>query len=901
MSVVSLDANSRTWQGPPGQQVIEIATGMNYFDKSSQQWLRSDPSFVPSPDGSSFVAAKLPNQVTLSADLNTVAAVTDVTPDGLTLQSTPVAIGLYDAASGKSMIIASLTNSQGVLVDARHVLYPGAMVGGLLQADVVYGVPDCGSFHQDVVITKFNGPLDPTVWGLPASATNSLRLQIFTEFYGDVPVPSEIMHPIQVETDPDLRASMASPDLVDYTLAFGEVGCMSLGWAYFASADGPETDTPAPSGAVQVAKEFITAGQPPRNFLVESIPLTWLANGLATLPPVQTAQLSPVPGQTIPRTAMKNKAPRSSLVAANQDRTEWCAALPRPAARQRQGGKATLAAAKAAEAHAPQTAGRGLVVDYLFNLSGNTNSETFWSTNTYFVSGPVYVNYADIQCGVRGPVFKYPNNTPAWLEAQESLTITNDGSSGQAVFTAGDDQVHGTSAASVWTNGWTGHVVGYYGNPDLQVFDWGSLVITNFSFYYASNGLSLYAVNANSTATLFGSLFTNCLLGIALTGSGSQYITLNATACTNLNVTCVLSNSLAEATGSFNGCMFSNITLLVTNPCLEGYSRWSFTNCSAQNVTNFGASSCVTINKGDFTVNGYGALGNGSHDDQPAISSALQAAVNWCSNAGPATLYFQGGSNYFLNTFVDGYNHLLQVPAVTNLTLASDSATTATLSAKTTPPAAGLNMLTFKGPASGLVVSNLIFTNFHDYTTNGSIGVYFGENATLTMQSDNLLNIIVTQCTFAGFADGVQFDASANYSIYGNTFLYPLGRDSGSGYSLDSPYDNVGILVQWIIGATYWPTNFSIYNNTFNGLSGTSSLTNLHSQQAADGLLAGNVDGLNCYGNTISNYNAEGINLGALRAAPIHANDIYNNVISNSIALAGGWGIRCDLFRGTSI
>ncbi len=39
---------------------------------------------------------------------------------------------------------------------------------------------------------------------------------------------------------------------------------------------------------------------------------------------------------------------------------------------------------------------------------------------------------------------------------------------------------------------------------------------------------------------------------------------------------------------------------------------------------------------------------------------------------------------------------------------------------------------------------------------------------------------------------------------------------------------------------------------------GTSSLTNLHSQQAADGLLAGNVDGLNCYGNTISNYNAGG-------------------------------------------
>ena len=195
MSVVSLDADSRTWQGPPGQQVIEIATGMNYFDKSSQQWLRSDPSFVPSPDGSSFVAAKLPNQVTLSADLNTVAAVTDVTPDGLTLQSTPVAIGLYDAASGKSMIIASLTNSQGVLVDARHVLYPGAMVGGLLQADVVTsGVPDCGCVpsgcrHHQI---QWAGLIRRSGGCQPAPRIHC-ACRSLTEFYGDVPVPSEII------------------------------------------------------------------------------------------------------------------------------------------------------------------------------------------------------------------------------------------------------------------------------------------------------------------------------------------------------------------------------------------------------------------------------------------------------------------------------------------------------------------------------------------------------------------------------------------------------------------------------------------------------------------------------------------------------------------------------------
>ena len=690
--VVHVDANSKTWQSPSGQQVIEIATGMHYFDSSSQQWLRSDPSFVPSPDGSSFVAAKLPNQVTLSANLDAVAAVTDVTPDGLTLQSTPVAIGLYDAASGQSIMIASLTNSPGVLVDAQHVLYPGALAGSLLQADVVYSIPDCGSFHQDVVITKFNGPLDPTVWGLPASATNTLRWQIFTEFYGNGPLPSEIMHPLQVETDPDLRASMASPDLVDYTLGFGDVFRMSLGWAFVASTNGPESGTPVPCGAIQVAKEFVTAGQPARNFLVESIPYTSLQSGLSTLPPVQTAQLSPAPGSSIPRTAMKNKAARSSLVAANQDRSEWCAALPRSAASRRQSAKSTLAVAKAAETNRFRTAKR-VVIDYVATLSGNYTSATYTNGDTYFVSAPVYVNYGTIQGGA---VFKYPNNEPAFLEVEEALTITN-AATVPTIFTAADDGNHGgIISTNIWS-GWTGTVSGYYGNPDLEVYDWGSLVITNFSFYYASNGLSLYAVNTSSTASVFGSLFTKCLLGIALIGSGSQYITLAATACTNLNVTCVLSNSLAEATGSFTGCLFSNIALLVTNPCLEGYSRWTFTNCSAQHVTNFGACSCVTINNGDFTAAGYGALGNGSNDDQPAISNALQAAVNWCSNVGPATLYFHGGSNYFLNTLGDGWNHFFLLPPVTNLTLASDSATSkATLSSTMTPPIPGLCVIGFR-------------------------------------------------------------------------------------------------------------------------------------------------------------------------------------------------------------
>jgi hypothetical protein len=150
---------------------------------------------------------------------------------------------------------------------------------------------------------------------------------------------------------------------------------------------------------------------------------------------------------------------------------------------------------------------------------------------------------------------------------------------------------------------------------------------------------------------------------------------LTETSCTNVNVSQAFFLAYTGAGAVLTNCVFSNIGVVVSNECPGSDSIWTFANCSAQHVTNFGASSCVTINNGDFTAAGYNALGNGINNDQPAISNALQAAVNWCSNAGPATLYFHGGSDYFLNT-QDNANDVLQVPPVTNLTLASDSATT---------------------------------------------------------------------------------------------------------------------------------------------------------------------------------------------------------------------------------
>src|SRR5262249_26273800 len=144
----------------------EIGTGMNYWD--GQKWSPSDPSFEVSPEGDAFVANRLHYKVRLQAEnLNTVGAATVTTPDGIVLQATPVAIGLYDAQSGKSLILAALTNCCGVLVSSNQVVYEDAFNENGVRGSVVYTI-ERGTFSADVVLTARLSPAD---YGFPNKTT----------------------------------------------------------------------------------------------------------------------------------------------------------------------------------------------------------------------------------------------------------------------------------------------------------------------------------------------------------------------------------------------------------------------------------------------------------------------------------------------------------------------------------------------------------------------------------------------------------------------------------------------------------------------------------------------------------------------------------------------------------
>ena len=224
--------------GPQERGVVEIATGMNYWD--GQQWSPSDASFELTDD--SFVANRVQHRTRLSADLNVVGAVTTTLRDGTTLRSTPVAIALYDPNDGRFAVISDFTNSVGVLVASNRVVYPDAFRGGVC-ADVIYTLKQ-GSFEQDVVIT---GRLNPVDYGFP---TNS-QIQVITEFY-DPPQPEKMRRPVYVEQKESVRRGKVSPDLMDEVLGFGEL-VIGTGRAFT-----PPTATHTNGTQTVVAKEFMT-------------------------------------------------------------------------------------------------------------------------------------------------------------------------------------------------------------------------------------------------------------------------------------------------------------------------------------------------------------------------------------------------------------------------------------------------------------------------------------------------------------------------------------------------------------------------------------------------------------------------------------------------------------------
>ncbi len=441
-------------------KIVEIGTGMNYWN--GVQWVPSNPTFVPVANG--FLADQLQDPVHLAGDLYTTNAVTVRTPEGIMLGSSPVAVALYDAASGDFTVIATITNCQATLVESNQVMYPDAFSGNVC-ASVVYTISQ-GTFHQDVV---FTGPLDPANYGFPRDTT---RIQIITEFYG-APTPDELTRPLYVEANAKVRAKMASPDLIDHQLGFGRF-VMTTGRAYVApSAVNPNgLETP-------VAKEYKTVGD--GTYLFESVPYTAIAAALSNLPPCH-----PSFGST------KIKS------------TKGYANIPRP------GNKPHAGPLMAQASHAPV---HGVVVDYISNIQNSMfGVQILGGDATYLVVLPVFYNGPTTIEG--GAVIKYKTGTSITLNS----TLTCKTSQYRpAIFTAEDDDTVGDSMSG-YDGGYTGQInTNGYASPALYAAS--AMSFTGFVIRWAKEAIKVYGYSG-FTWSVSHAQIVNCIKGIEIQGGG---------------------------------------------------------------------------------------------------------------------------------------------------------------------------------------------------------------------------------------------------------------------------------------------------------------------------------------------------------------------------------------------
>ncbi|HEY3855745.1 MAG TPA: hypothetical protein VGO67_15260 [Verrucomicrobiae bacterium] len=560
-SVTQIGPDSRVWKSSTGQSVTAIGTGMNYWD--GQKWNLSDPSFSVSADGNSFIAQKLQAPTQLAANIATQGSVSVVTPDGILLRSTPLAIGLYDARSGKSVILASVTNSTGVLVDPQHVVYAHAFVGGGLDAGIVYSLPDTGSFHQDVVFTGFDPNFDPTDWGFAANATNTLQLEIFTEFFTP-PQPQTLQRSLYVEQNPNLRESMSSPDFIDNFLDFGHY-VFGTGKAYPSSIYNVLT----PGSAV--AKDFVTSDG--RTFLIENIRFRDIAGPLQALPSVKvkTSSLRNVPG------ARKMKVAAASLPQPQPIKSE---------------SKAKLQPAKLTASGASLP--KGVAIDYIATVSSLNEPTLYTSDTTYFVTNTVYLTSP---VTMESAVFKFPTNNMGELVIENTLTMATTNYR-PAIFTAADDNTAGAPLnTSIWSS-YTGTPGSNpYGSVAVCLETSANVALNNLRFNYIYYAFALASFTAGQTFSISDTQISQTTVGMLVVGQ-SGLATANLT----------LDNCLIDSTGFPISANSIPLTLNAYNCTIDASSvlfdmatstgSLNFTNSIFSSAASMGSWSPMTLTGG---------------------------------------------------------------------------------------------------------------------------------------------------------------------------------------------------------------------------------------------------------------------------------------------------------------
>ena len=531
-AIVSRDAHSRVWErtvyesGPSGQAIpskhryVELATGLNYW--SNGQWQESQELIESFPGGA--IARQGQHQVIFANNLATMGAIDMQTPDGKRMRSHVLGLSYFDTASGQSVLIAEVKDSQGQLYSPNVVIYPDAFTD--FKADVRYTYTRAG-FEQDIILHE--RPPGPEAYGLNPATT---RLQVLTEFLNP---------PQPVKKQASLKTRQG--DALDEDLDFGAMQ-MGRGKAFLLEQGG---------GNIPVSKQWLKLEG--RDFLVEEVAVPDLEEELQALPAEEGVSLNPAAGSVRHVVSKQRLLPAMPLVQAGTNEMQL-AGLSLPS--------------------------KGLVLDYV-TMTAQTNY-TFQGDTTYYLSGAVNLSGTNTFEG--GAVLKYATNASLTINGVSGQINWLATAYRPVVFTAKDDNSVGQSISGSTGNPTNYYAnpalaITYSGSQTISNFRIAcaqqAISLSSdglISFYHGQlvnclGGLTVNNGNACLRNVLFSNVQTN-FNNIAwatndvqnATFSGSTYLMtigisgnagLVLTNCIFANITNLCSGTPSMFTGGYNG------------------------------------------------------------------------------------------------------------------------------------------------------------------------------------------------------------------------------------------------------------------------------------------------------------------------------------------------------------
>jgi hypothetical protein len=577
-AVASRDANSRVWErtvyerGPSGQAIpskhryVELATGLNYW--SNGQWQESKEEIESFPGGA--IARQGQHQVIFANNLATVGAIDMQTPDGKRMRSHVLGLSYFDTASGQSVLIAEVKDSQGQLYPPNVVIYPDAFTD--FKADVRYTYTRAG-FEQDIILHE--RPPAPEAYGLNPATT---KLQVLTEFLNP---PQPVKKQTSVKTRPG--------DALDEDLDFGTMR-MGHGKAFSLEQGG---------GDIPVSKQWLKLEG--RNFLVEEVTVPELNKELQTLPAAEGASLNPAAGSVRHVISKQRRLPAMPLVQAGTNEMQL-ARLSLPS--------------------------QGLVLDYQTLNSSQTNY-TFQCDTTYYISGPVNLSGTNTFEG--GAVIKYAITNSPSLNFIYPAQVNSLGTAYRpTIFTTKNDNSVGDpiSGSTGTPTPFSGPAISYGSGGSS-----GLVALHNFRVSYASqaisiSGRSIYVsltdgqfVNCGTCLISTGQggwslrnlLFSKFVVAMAMSYANisAQNVTFdgNLYAPPSGGPSILLVPTSTPNTVSLNlvNCIFANVTMFMTgNPGTIGGNHNGFYNNGFDHISTFGTPPNFTSPSTPFQTVGAG-------------------------------------------------------------------------------------------------------------------------------------------------------------------------------------------------------------------------------------------------------------------------------------------------------